>query len=462
MFACAIYPTYPSILTSIKSEAHAQVLRLRHHPSIILYAGNNEDYQVAESKNLHYDFADKNEENWLRSPFPARYIYESLLPSVIHALSPSTPYHPGSPWGDGLETTDPTVGDKHAWNVWHAPQAPYQKFPSLGGRFNSEFGMQGHPHLSTLVKLGTGAKDAYPQSRLLDFRNKNDQHERRLAGYVAENVRVEKDLASHVHLTQLIQSETHRCAYSGWRKQWGQGRRCGGALVWQMNDCWPVISWAVCDYYLLPKPAYYAIKRALAPLAVGVQREHWEWTGPGLRYETMQRWELWVASSSLVAEEVEVEVRFICVETGGEVKDPILMKRVGIGANATTDVVEGMIDHSVDSPHVILARVWVAGKLVARDMDWPQPLKYLSFPARNVRVQVQDGNKLRVRTERPVKCLVFAEREGCRLSDNGIDVAPGDEQVITVSGEWNGTVPEYLYLGHLEQGEGNELWRPLK
>jgi beta-mannosidase len=213
MFACANYPTYPSILASITTEAHYQVRRLRHHPSIVLFAGNNEDHQVRESKNLTYNYEDKNEENWLKSDFPARYIYESLLPRIVREEAPTTPYHPGSPWGDGKETTDPTVGDKHAWNIWHFPQYKYQIFHQLGGRFNSEFGMQAHPHLSTLQKIITGPQDLYPQSRLMDFRNKNDDHERRIAAYVTENVRVVTDLKSHIHLTQLIQSETMSFAY---------------------------------------------------------------------------------------------------------------------------------------------------------------------------------------------------------------------------------------------------------
>lgn len=416
---------------------------------------------MRESKNLTYNYEDKNKENWLKSDFPARYIYESLLPRIVREEAPTTPYHPGSPWGDGKETTDPTVGDKHAWNVWHFPQYKYQIFHQLGGRFNSEFGMQAHPHLSTLKKIITGPQDLYPQSRLMDFRNKNDDHERRIAAYVTENVRVVMDLKSHIHLTQLIQSETMSFAYKGWRRQWGD-RHCGGALVWQMNDCWPVISWAIVDYYLVPKPSYYTIKRSLAPIAVAVRREHWDWTTPKLRFETEQRWECWVVSSRLKDVDVDLEIRFISVESGREVKERVVKRGVRVKANGTTDVLDGIIDHATEEPHIISARIWVGGELVARDMDWPQPLKYLQFPERNVRVDVR-GDKIYVSAERPVKCLVFTEGEGVRFSDNGIDVAPGDEQVITVSGLELGNGKEkgeldYCYLGKGEQGQRREPW----
>lgn len=255
MFGCGNYPCFPSILKSIKAEAIDNVRRIRHHPSLAIFAGNNEDYQVQESRGLTYDYADKNEDNWLKSDFPARYIYESLLPKVMAAELPSVPYHPGSPWGDGKISSDPTVGDMHQWNVWHGTQEKYQIFDSLGGRFNSEFGMEAFPHIATIKSFVEDPKDLYPQSHVLDFHNKADGHERRIATYLVENVRTATSLEAYIHLTQLIQCEALMFGYRGWRKQWGEGRHCGGALVWQLNDCWPTTSWAIVDYYLRRKPA---------------------------------------------------------------------------------------------------------------------------------------------------------------------------------------------------------------
>lgn len=116
MFGCGNYPTWPSILESVRQEAIYNLQRLRHHPSIVIYVGNNEDYQVQESVGLTYDFEDKDPDSWLKSDFPARYIYEKLLPEVTWEHCPGTFYHPGSPWGDGKISSDPTVGDMHQWN----------------------------------------------------------------------------------------------------------------------------------------------------------------------------------------------------------------------------------------------------------------------------------------------------------------------------------------------------------
>lgn len=278
LFACGNYPCFPEILKSIEQEAEYQLKRLRHHPSIVVYAGNNEDYQVQEQSGLTYEYADKDPENWLKTDFPARYIYEKILPEAVAKFNPAVSYHPGSPWGDGKMTSDPTVGDLHQWNVWHGTQEKYQIFDTLGGRFNSEFGMQAFPHLETIKTFIKDNSDLYSQSATLDFHNKAAGHERRLTTYVVENLRLSTDLPAYIHLTQVVQAEALLFAYRGWRKQFGYSRKCGGALVWQLNDCWPGVSWSIADYYLRKKPAYYVMARTLAKLAIGVQRTHKDWS----------------------------------------------------------------------------------------------------------------------------------------------------------------------------------------
>lgn len=115
-FACASYPAYDSYLKNFELEARQQVQRMRWRPAVIAWAGNNEDYQVQERYKLDYNFENKDPEVWRKSTFPARYIYEHLLPTIMSEEDPHNIYHPSSPWGDGKPTTDPTVGDIHQWN----------------------------------------------------------------------------------------------------------------------------------------------------------------------------------------------------------------------------------------------------------------------------------------------------------------------------------------------------------
>lgn len=447
MFGCGNYPAHPEILESIEKECVCQTKRLRHHPSMTIYAGNNEDYQVQESYNLTYDYEDKDPANWLKTDFPARYIYEKLLPDVVAAHSPHIPYHPGSPWGDGKVSSDPTVGDMHQWNVWHGEQIKYQLYDTLGGRFNSEFGMEAFPHIDTIKYFVTDPSQLYPQSHMLDFHNKADGHERRIATYLVENFRTETDLEKFIHLTQLSQAEALMFGYRGWRQQWGQKRFCGGALVWQLNDCWPVTSWSIVDYFQRKKPAYYAMRRVLAPVAVAVKRAHHDWSVVHARPAKTSDFEVWVASARLEEFEADVELRFVSIATGEEIKPSVVKKGVKVVANGTTEVFKGTIDNTTEEPHVLAARIWVDGVIVARDTDWPQPLKYLDFADRGVEV-VAEGSTIRVSAKRPTKGLVFEERQGILVDDSAIDVVPGDEQVIKVKGLGaNDEKLKWAYLG---------------
>lgn len=242
MFACGQYPCYPEFAASVEREAVDQLKRLRQYCSVVLYAGNNEDYQVAEMLKLDWDPNDHSGD-WTKSNFPARTIYETILPAVVSEYSPGVPYHPASPWG-GNGTEDRTIGDIHQWNVWHGSQEKYQLWDKLTGRFVSEFGMLGFPSAKSVSRFVTDPAQRFPQSAVLDHHNKADGAERRLALYAMENIRVDSmRLDSWIYGTQLIQAECLAFAVRSCRRQWkGPGREyCGGQLIWQVciHPRWP-------------------------------------------------------------------------------------------------------------------------------------------------------------------------------------------------------------------------------
>lgn len=121
MFACGSYPTWPGLRDSVREEAKQNVRRLRHHPSVVIWAGNNEDYQIQEEYKLDYDYENKDTEAWLEGSFPARYYYEHLLPAVVEEEAPAVPYWPSSPFSNGKNSWDLTVGDVHQWNGTSTP-----------------------------------------------------------------------------------------------------------------------------------------------------------------------------------------------------------------------------------------------------------------------------------------------------------------------------------------------------
>uniref|UniRef100_A0A8H7TPT4 Beta-mannosidase B n=1 Tax=Bionectria ochroleuca TaxID=29856 RepID=A0A8H7TPT4_BIOOC len=472
-FACGNYPVYDSYLNNFELEARQQIRRLRTHPSVVIWAGNNEDYQVQEKYKLEYNYEDKNPESWRRSTFPARYIYEHLLPKLVQEEDPYMIYHPSSPWGDGKPLDDPTVGDIHQWNIWHGLMRKYQDAKSMGGRFVSEFGMEAYPHLSTLNRVISDPSQRYPGSMPMDAHNKAINHERRMMTYVVENFRpTSLDIATYAHLTQIVQAETMRYVYKSWRRDWGKAgsRKCGGVLVWQLNDCWPTVSWAVVDYYLVPKPGFYAISRALRPLDVGVVRTVHDWTSThdfvdeksdlktGQVDHTLAArkgtFDVWIASSRTEPVELSVAVSFISVRSGAEVHGRI-RQTVTASPNATTTIIDSApcpasIPHPEDltrtfdlsqyDPYVIHVR--------RHRLGLARTLKYLDFPDRGLNVQVSStGKQLTVQASRPVKGFVFEETEGVKLSDNGFDLMPGGTETVEVSGEIAAKELKYTYIG---------------
>lgn len=317
----------------------------------------------------------------------------------------------------------------------------YQEASQLSGRFISEFGMEAYPHLETLRNVITNPQQQHPGSMAMDFRNRAIDHERRMITYVAENYLVKYDLPSYTHLTQVVQADTMHTAYKIWRREWGKPgfRKCGGVLVWQLNDCWPTMSWAVVDYYLVKKPAYYAIARALKPVTVGLSTDYRDWTSGhadprGLT--TFEKFDLWVVSNDVRPVDLNLTVRVISIRTGKDVQTLLTRKPITAQPNSTTEILkdyavpsskqetsktEPPFDISQVEPIIIHAVIEANGHVIATDTCWPQPLKYLDFSDRDVKIRASSPTQLSLSASRPVKSFVIEERQGVKISDNGFD-----------------------------------------
>ncbi|SPN99299.1 related to beta-mannosidase [Cephalotrichum gorgonifer] len=436
MFACGQFPCYPEFAQSVTREAADQLKRLRNHCCIVLYAGNNEDYQVIESLKLEYN-PDDHSGDWTATDFPARSIYETLLPASMSEHCPSVPYHPGSPWG-GNRTDDRTVGDIHQWNVWHGTQEPYQMWDKLTGRFVSEFGMLSFPSARSVSRFVTDPAQRHPQSAVMELHNKAEGGERRLALYVLENIRVDSmHLESWAYATQLIQAE---------------------CLEFALNDCWPVASWGMIDFYGERKLAFYSTKRASAPLAIGIHRSTPDLKlltspppqVPGAPHDLSQKsyvFDVWAVNTSLLAADVIVEVRLFDTETG-ELREKQILGPQTLLPNRSLELVE---DVKVDDKTAVQAILSdSAGRIVARASDWPQPLKYVRLPpSYDINLQVLDG-RVEVSSNVPLKCLELYMADNDRKvcwDDNGVDVFPSDTYVINATGLVEGDDVRMRYYG---------------
>lgn len=449
MFACGQYPADAKFRSVVEREVTSQLKRLRKYCSIVLWCGNNEDYQVAEEFKLTWNKDDLSGD-YTNTDFPARTIYEVDLPKYVKDLT-QVSYHPGSPWG-GLFSADPTVGDKHEWNVWHGTQEPYQNWYKLGGRYVSEFGMLAFSDIKTYQSCITKPEQLYPQSEYMVLHNKAQGAERRLALYVFENIKVKSiDLQSWIYATQLMQAECLSYAYRCWRRNWKQDgqRYSGGTIVWQLNDCWPTTSWAICDYYRRPKLSYYAVKRESQPLWLGFYRQKYDlkdrttkWEGDEFHdseHQTdpwLEKIEFWIVNSTLTAESLSVVLELYDVESGKllETKPKI---DITARANGCTDVpIEVTLENPQEEHTVLYGRLFKGEKVIARVGDWPQPLKYLTFPEIKITVDTDAGGAL-LSTNVPVKGIeLFTEDSDPDIYfvDNGFDLFPNDPYYVPIRG----------------------------
>ncbi len=413
MFACGIYPAHDAFQQSVRAEAEAQVRRLRHHPCVALWCGNNEDYQIAQSLNL-YDSA--FEGDFTQTGFPARELYEQLLPDVCAALDAQRPYWPGSAYG-GTNTQDPTVGDRHTWDVWHGSMAPYGDYPKYEGRFVSEFGMASCPS-SALIESFTPPAERYAQSRTIEHHNKAEGGPRRLAAYLNDTLRVGDTLEDYVYGTQFVQAEAMAAAYRGWRRRWGgpQHYAVAGALVWQLNDCWPVTSWAIVDYARLPKPAYYVIRRELASLTVGLTRT----PNGAAAWAVNGRTE--IIEAELIVQGYDLHGALVFTER----------RTVTLHPNQATEL--GPVAFEQNGTTVVAARLLVDGVIAARTTVWPEPFKYLALPDPQITVERLNDDQVRVSTNRPAKGVWLQAGDGVTWSDNMLDLLPNDPQTLSAHG----------------------------
>jgi len=259
MFSCGEYPEADDFLQTVKREAELAVSRLRPHPSVVVWCGNNEClWNVCGPKASGCSGSGES-------------IYYKILPEVCSRLDGTRPYWPGSPASTRDTTEDPDrcdIGDQHLWSVWSG-WLDYSAYARFDGTFLSEFGMQAPPHIKTIASF-THQADRHPQSLTLEHHNKQNEGPERIFRFLAGHFNVPSNLADFVYVAQLNQAEALKCGVEHWRKNM---YRTAGALFWQLNDCWPVVSWSVIDYYLRPKAAYYYARRFFAPVILVIERE---------------------------------------------------------------------------------------------------------------------------------------------------------------------------------------------
>ncbi len=261
MFACAVYNLTEEFERNIRAEITDNVRRLRHHASLGLWCGNNEMEQfVAEGM-------------WVSSPRQkADYIkmYEYIIPQILQAEDPQTFYWPASPSSGGSfdAPNDDSRGDVHYWAVWHGG-LPFTDYRNHCFRYVSEFGFQSFPAMKT-IEAFTLPEDRNVFSYVMEKHQRNASANGKILMYLSQMYLYPRDLDTLVYASQLLQAQAMQYGVEHWRRHRG---RCMGAVIWQLNDCWPVASWSSIDYFGRWKALHYSMKRFFAPVLISCREE---------------------------------------------------------------------------------------------------------------------------------------------------------------------------------------------
>lgn len=268
MYACNPYPGDKPFLANAVQEAIFQVKRLRNHPCLALWCGNNEVHNGLE------DWGWQTALEWSESANEELYgnyamLFEKLLPNVIKENQQNVSYIPSSPtygWGHDECCTH---GCSHYWGVWWG-ELPFEVWPEKTGRFMAEYGFQSYPDTSTLNTIAPLSERKLGSATL----NNHQKHGRgveiiRQAMLSDFNYANTSDLGQFAYVSQLVQAEGIEQAINAHRID---HERCSGTLYWQVNDCWPVASWSSIDYTGRWKALHYRLKDAYANVTVAARR----------------------------------------------------------------------------------------------------------------------------------------------------------------------------------------------
>ncbi|MDF1567524.1 MAG: glycoside hydrolase family 2 protein [Spirochaetaceae bacterium] len=265
MFSCSLYPADKDFLADVDAEIRHQVRRLKHHPSIVLWCGNNEDLGAL-------NWFPESRENRDRYVVDYDRLNEGVVGRVVRELDPDRTWWPSSPSaGEGDYSDcwhDDTKGDMHYWSVWHEGK-DFESFYDIAPRFCSEFGFQSFPSIKTVTSFAP-ENQRNLTSPVMRHHQKNNAGNTIILSTMARYFRMPVGLENQLYLSQVQQAWAIKTAVEYWRSQRPVSM---GALFWQLNDNWPVASWSSIEYDGTWKLLHYEAKRFFAPVWVSLYKK---------------------------------------------------------------------------------------------------------------------------------------------------------------------------------------------
>jgi len=268
MFACGMYPGDSAFLKNVKIEALQNLSRLKNHPCIALWCGNNEIEEGWNNWGWQKQFGyTKKDSAKIRNDYEK--LFGGILPESVNSITPGTGYISTSPkigWGHSESMKE---GDSHYWGVWWGNE-PFEKYKEKVPRFMSEYGFQGFPDLKTIESF-TNPDDRYLYSDVLKTHQKHPVGYETINKYMEREYAIPENIEEYIYTSQLLQAYGMRTAIEAHRRA---KPYCMGTLYWQLNDCWPVVSWSGIDYYGRWKALQYFVKDSYKDILVSPVEEN--------------------------------------------------------------------------------------------------------------------------------------------------------------------------------------------
>ncbi|AOZ93052.1 beta-mannosidase [Paenibacillus crassostreae] len=439
MFACALYPDFnKNFMRNVKEEIEAVVKRLRNYSCMAIWCGNNEIDWCYEFK-----YVDGSIE---QTPFYGEKIFHELMPKVLKELDPTRLYWPSSPFG-GNDHNDDSVGDRHNWQVWHGNVYPrqfgertitdysasgvsFKHFKNDKGLFISEFGMHASASRYTLERhIPEG--QFYWGSDEMEYRNKDFHRPKGILlmdGYTG----IPTDIEQYMMFSMLTQAEGLKYGIEHYRRN---KPVTSGAIYWQLNDCWPGTSWAVIDYDLIPKAAYFYSKKFFANVLLTLDHD------PG------QDLKIWAVNDLLVPYEDVIEL--VVYDFDGNIiytHDFI----VNVGANAANQIGKLKEQEVLNGRQANDVVVVLRSKQSKAGDNYYHLIEQKHVHLLPVKLEVEVDEKqgeVKIRSDRFARCVrLELAQDMVTFSDNYCDLLPG--ATLTVK------------IGHLENAPIN--WDSLR
>ncbi|MEZ4927282.1 MAG: glycoside hydrolase family 2 protein [Saprospiraceae bacterium] len=415
MYACAMYPGSGSFLSSAAKEALEQVMRLRQHPSIVLWCGNNENNEAWNNWGWQMQFNEAQREQIWRD---YKTLFLDLLPIYVDRNSGGVPYWESSPKYGRANPKSLTEGDSHYWGVWH-DEEPFETFNKKVPRFMSEYGFQSFPDWKTIESF-TLPEDRKLDSKVMLLHQKHPRGNALIAEYMKRDYRTPNKFEDFVYVSQLLQAEGIRTGIEAHRRN---KPYCMGTLYWQLNDVWPVASWSSIDYTGRWKALQYYAREAFSPVAAL----------PIVEDDILK---IYGVNDMQSEESYTLRVRGLSFD--GKVLSDVSQIDTRIIPDSSRMIWQGTVKSILDrqKPENSVVEIVLTdknNKAVYTRLFYLVVPKKLSLPRTRVKVdvaQVNDGYLLSLSSNRLAKNVLLSSEADGFFSDNYFDLLPGETKTV--------------------------------